>query len=213
MVTCCFRPGDPLTFLLQGISLRFQVLLYPEDRPLRSKTCAANDTVELLCPWCESLPLTAAAPVQENPTERVFNFRYHDFLLVWNWKSDRSVLRCESVLPEVISGAAPIASLQFAPARPSRPRGASFVVLSSAVCKVGRRIRQRGFHVGWYDLTLDPANLRRLRSDARSGRVLPGQAACPKPVERPQMLRDNSLSRKTSKRETSGRMIAIIREL
>ena len=118
------------------------------------------------------------------------------------------------MLPEVISGAAPIASLQFAPARSKRPRGASFVVLSSAVCKVGRRIRQRGFHVGWHDLTLDPENLRRLRSDARSGRVLPGQAAaCPKPVERPQMLRDNSLSRKTSKRETSGRVIAIIREL
>ena len=43
---------------------------------------------------------------------------------------------------------------------------------SSVACKVGRRIRQRGFLVGWYDLTLDPADLRRLRSDARSGRVL-----------------------------------------
>ena len=55
---------------------------------------------------------------------------------------------------------------------PRRPRGAHFAVLSSAACKVGRRIRQRGFLVGWYDLTLDPADLRRLRSDARSGCVV-----------------------------------------
>ena len=55
---------------------------------------------------------------------------------------------------------------------PRRPRGAYFVVLSIAACKVGRRIRQRGFLVGWYDLTLDPADLRRLRSDALSVRIL-----------------------------------------
>ena len=40
---------------------------------------------------------------------------------------------------------------------PRRPRGAYIVVLSSVACKVGRRIRHRGFLVGWYDLTLDPA--------------------------------------------------------
>ena len=54
---------------------------------------------------------------------------------------------------------------------PKRPRGAYFVVLSSAGCKVGRRIRQRGFLVGWYDLTFESADLRRPRSDARTGRV------------------------------------------
>ena len=59
------------------------VLHYPEDRPLRSKTCAANDTVELYCPWCESLPLTATALRHGNPMERVFNCSYHDFLVVW----------------------------------------------------------------------------------------------------------------------------------
>ena len=60
MVTCYFRPVEPLSiqrktskFLpMQGISSRHQVLLYPEDRPQRSKTYAANDTVELYCPWC-----------------------------------------------------------------------------------------------------------------------------------------------------------------
>ena len=35
---------------------------------------------------------------------------------------------------------------------PRRPRGAHCVVLSSVACKVGRRIRQRGFLVGWYPL-------------------------------------------------------------
>ena len=121
MVTCYFRPGEPLTILrgdiqipIQGISSRHQVLLYPEGRPLRSKTYAANDTVELYCPWCESLPLTPAALADGNPTERAINFNYHDFLVVWNkmtettklgnfiqplmrgrWKSDSSVLRYE----------------------------------------------------------------------------------------------------------------------
>ena len=39
---------------------------------------------------------------------------------------------------------------------PRRPRGACFVVLSSAACKVGRKIRHRGFLDGWYHLSLDP---------------------------------------------------------
>ena len=55
---------------------------------------------------------------------------------------------------------------------PRRPRGAYFMVLSSGACKVGRRIRQRGFLVGWYQLNLGSTDLRRLRSDVRTGRVL-----------------------------------------
>ena len=50
----------------------------PEDRPLRSKTYAANDTVELYCPWC------ATSLCHGNPTERIFSFSYHDFLVVWS---------------------------------------------------------------------------------------------------------------------------------
>ena len=91
MVTCYFRVGEPLSIQrgdvqipIQGISSRHQVLHYPEDRPLRSKTYAANDTVEFCCPWCESLPLTATALGHGNPTGRVFNFSYHDFLVVWS---------------------------------------------------------------------------------------------------------------------------------
>ena len=49
MVTCYFRPGEPLFIQrgdvqipIQGISSRHQVLLYPENRPLRSKTYAAT---------------------------------------------------------------------------------------------------------------------------------------------------------------------------
>ena len=65
MVTCYFTPGEPSTILkgdihipIQGISSRHQVFLYPKYRPQMSKTCAANDTVVLYCPGCESLPLT-----------------------------------------------------------------------------------------------------------------------------------------------------------
>ena len=57
---------------------------------------------------------------------------------------------------------------------PRRPRGAYFVVLSSVARKVGRRIRQRG----WYHLNLESTDLRRLRSDVRTGRVL-GAVLCP----------------------------------
>ena len=55
---------------------------------------------------------------------------------------------------------------------PRRPRGAYFVVLSNGACKVGCRNRQRGFLVGWYELTVEATDLRGVRSDARSGRVL-----------------------------------------
>ena len=61
---------------------------------------------------------------------------------------------------------------------PRRPRGAYFVFLSSGARKVGRRIRQRGFLVGWYHLNQESTDLRRLRSDVRTGRVL-GAVLCP----------------------------------
>ena len=61
--------------------------------------------------------------------------------------------------------------LQCSNASRSDPRGAYFVVLSSVACKVGRRIRQRGFFVGWYHLNLERTDLRRLRPDVQTGRV------------------------------------------
>ena len=66
MVTCYFRLGG-CQIPLQGNSCHHQVLLYLENLPLRSNTYAANDTVELYCPWCKSLPLTAAALAHETP--------------------------------------------------------------------------------------------------------------------------------------------------
>ena len=45
-------------------------------------------------------------------------------------------------------------------------------------CKVGRRIRQRGFFVGWCHLNLESTDLRGLHFDVRSGRVL-GAVLCP----------------------------------
>ena len=90
------------------------------------------------------------------------------------WKSDRSVLRYEprtrphkpfhQPSPEMRKRVAqsdlrPLHLRGYScfsfgePVLPEHPRGAYFVVLSNACCKVGRRIRQRGFLVGWYDLT------------------------------------------------------------
>ena len=51
------------------------------------------------------------------------------------------------------------------------------MALISWCCKVGRRIRQRGFLVGRYNLNFESADLRSLRSDARTGRVL-GAVLC-----------------------------------
>ena len=213
----------------------------PRRPTLRSKTHAANDTVELYCAWCETLPLTATALSHGNPTEHIFNFSYHDFLLVWSkvierrqgwetlsnhwchsgqgtadrpstppwarkeikdrgrWKSDRSQLRyeqrarlhksfhrlpaayqayalkCENVYSHQQCSNASRSVNQFLP---RRPRGACFVVLSSGACKVGRGIRQRGFLVGWYNLNVQSTDLRRRRSDVRTGRVL-GAVLCP----------------------------------
>ena len=85
MVTCYFRPGEPLSIQrgdiqipIQGNSSRHQVLLFPEGRPLRSNTYAANDTVELYCPWC------ATSLSHGNTTERIFSSSYHDFSVGWS---------------------------------------------------------------------------------------------------------------------------------
>ena len=89
-------------------------------------------------------------------------------------------LRCENVLHKVIIDATQPsnASRSVNLFLPRRPRSAYFVVLSSVACKVGRRIRQRGFLVGWYHPNLQSSDLRRLRSDVRTGRVL-GAVLCP----------------------------------
>ena len=91
LVTCYFRPGEPLTIQrrdiqapVPGVSARYQIILFPEERPSRSKTYAANDTVELWCPWCESLPATAAALKTGPETDHVFRFTYPQYLVVWH---------------------------------------------------------------------------------------------------------------------------------
>ena len=77
----------------QGTSYRHQALLYPKCRHLRSKRYATNGTVELHCPLCESLHLTAAALGLGNPTVRAFNFNYHSFLMAWNAMIKETKLR------------------------------------------------------------------------------------------------------------------------
>ena len=173
-----------------------------------------NDTVNLYCPWCESLPLTATVfshngtrlqlqlsrvlggveqsdrgdkagrlypttgathgTVQRTVHRRrlghpnakgdkvrrpmAFGPQRASMRAASTAPQNRSTvcqayaLKCENVLHKVISGSTPINSVQM-PSRsvnlflPRRPRGAYFVVLSSAACKVGRRIRQGGFFV------------------------------------------------------------------
>ena len=95
-------------------------------------------------------------------------------------RSQRASIRATGAAPQIL----PAAARSSPSSRPEvRKRVAQndlqlHVVLSNAACKVGRRIRQRGFLVGWYNLIFESADLRRLRSDARTGRVL-GAVLCP----------------------------------
>ena len=65
---------------VKGMTSRYQLLLFPEERPSRSKTYAANDTIEMHCEWAPWLEQTAAALADGNPNELVFPFSYPEFV-------------------------------------------------------------------------------------------------------------------------------------
>jgi hypothetical protein len=108
VVTCYFRPYEPLTIKGQdlqrpvlGVSSRWNVLLYPESRPLRSKVYAANDSVELWCPWCPMLATTALALSQTPKDDFVFPFSYADFLV--QFKLSKQLTTLDRHLPTMVS--------------------------------------------------------------------------------------------------------------
>ena len=91
MVAAYLRPSEPLSIRrgdiqppLSGVSSRWQLLLFPESRPDRSKTYAANDSIELHCVWCPLLALTAAAMHSGPANQLVFPFSYPAFLKEWH---------------------------------------------------------------------------------------------------------------------------------
>ena len=56
MLVCYMRPSEPLRILVKdlqrpvaNISQHWQLSLFPEERPARSKTYASNDSIELSC--------------------------------------------------------------------------------------------------------------------------------------------------------------------
>ncbi len=84
------RPSEPLGILrgdiqkpVTNMTLRWQLLLFPEERGDRSKTFAANDSIEIHCQWPPWLPLTAEVLADGPKDEAVFNFTYPEFLAEW----------------------------------------------------------------------------------------------------------------------------------
>ena len=76
MVVCYFRPSEPLGIQRRdvqppahGTTNRWTVLLFPEARPERSKTYAANDSVELYCPWLTPAQDIGNALPHSNPPD------------------------------------------------------------------------------------------------------------------------------------------------
>ena len=57
-------------------------MLFPEERGDRSKTYAANDTIEMHCAWCQTLERSCAAVATGDPRELVFPLAYPQALTV-----------------------------------------------------------------------------------------------------------------------------------
>ena len=87
LVVAYMRPSEPLTVRrgdlvapTAGVSRAWHVQLYPEERPARSKTYAANDSVELTAKWAPWLGTVCEALSQGPQDELIFGFDYGEFL-------------------------------------------------------------------------------------------------------------------------------------
>ena len=69
---------------VRGLATKWQLLLFPEERQDRSKTFAANDSVEVHCPWLPWFDEITPMLAEGNPDAVVFNFDYPTYLKVWN---------------------------------------------------------------------------------------------------------------------------------
>ncbi len=96
MVVGYFRPSEPLTVSrrdlqppVPGTTSRWSVLLFPEDRPLRSKVYAANDSVELCCHWMPCFTRLLEVIHPGDPTSRLFPFDFETYYSVWKRTTQR----------------------------------------------------------------------------------------------------------------------------
>ena len=86
MVATYTRPSELLSVQrrdlqkpLTNVSLHWQLLLFPEERPERSKVYAANDSIELQAEWAPWLPAVASTLAKGGQKERIFPFSYGEF--------------------------------------------------------------------------------------------------------------------------------------
>ena len=86
-----FRPSEALTLQrrdvqrpVRGVSKRWHALLFPEDRPLRSKVYAANDSVELSSRFATWWDRVLEVLVPGDPCSLLFPFGYQTFLKTWH---------------------------------------------------------------------------------------------------------------------------------
>ena len=87
MVTSYFRPSELLGVCradlqrpVPNMPTHWHFLLFPEERPDRSKVYASNDSVETFSKFCHCLPATVAAASEGPDNEKVFPFFYPAYL-------------------------------------------------------------------------------------------------------------------------------------
>ena len=76
LVALYLRPSEALTIRrgdlqrpVRGVARNWHLLLFPEERPDRSKVYAANDSIEFDCAWIPWLGVAAAAAAAGDPNE------------------------------------------------------------------------------------------------------------------------------------------------
>ncbi len=87
MVAGYFRPSELLGVCrgdlqrpVPNMSTHWHLLLFPEERPDRSKVYASNDSVEMFSKFCHCLPATVAVASEGPDNEKVFPFSYPAYL-------------------------------------------------------------------------------------------------------------------------------------
>ena len=100
MVVLYLRPSEALGIQrgdiqmpVKSIGKHAHVILFPEERPDRSKTYTANDSIELHCPWLCWFPTTVDVLREGPQEERIFPFTYSFSLTKWRAALKRCQLR------------------------------------------------------------------------------------------------------------------------
>ena len=100
MVVLYLRPSEALGIQrgdiqmpVKSIGKHAHFILFPEERPDRSKTYTANDSIELYCPWLHWFPTTVDVLREGSQEERIFPLTYSFFLTKWRAALKRCQLR------------------------------------------------------------------------------------------------------------------------